>query len=62
MEEFLTEWKPQEPMPVREFAAKYFAWCDSRIRPRSKVNTDTLRPHGFEVVDGMVIGIPKKSM
>ncbi len=62
MDEFLTEWKPQEPVSVREFATRYFAWCDSHIRPRSKVNTETLAPHGFEVVDGMVVGIPKKSV
>jgi hypothetical protein len=62
MDEFLTTWKPQDHVPVREFASRYFAWCDSHIRPRTKVNTETLEPYGFQVVDGKVVGIPKKSI
>lgn len=49
-------------MPIREFASKYFAWCDARMLPRAKVNTETLEPYGLQVVDGKVVGIPKKSI
>ena len=62
MDVFLTTWNPQEPVPIREFASKYFAWCDARMLPRAKVNTETLEPYGLQVVDGMVVGIPKKSI
>jgi hypothetical protein len=62
MDGFLATWKPQEPVSVREFATKYFAWCDSHILPRSKVNTETLRPHGYQVIDGKIFGIPKENV
>ena len=61
MDEFLKEWNPQEPVPIKEFASKYFDWCDAQIRPRMRVNAETLEPYGFSVVDGKVVGIPKKS-
>lgn len=62
MEEFLKAWSPPEPVEFREFIERYFAWCDATIRPRTKVNAETLAAHGLQVVDGKVIGIPKKSI
>lgn len=62
MDVFLKTWSPQDPIEIREFASKYFAWCDAHIRPRVKVNTETLTPYGLQVIDGKVVGIPKKSI
>jgi len=62
MDEFLMTWSPQEPIEIREFASKYFSWCDAHMRPKTKVNAETLAPYGLQVVDGKVIGIPKKSV
>ena len=62
MDEFLKTWRPQEPVDIREFASKYFSWCDAHIQPKMKVNAETLAPHGLQVTDGKVFGIPKKSI
>ena len=62
MDEFLKTWNPQESIEIREFTSKYFAWCDANIRAKTKVNAETLAPYGLQVVDGKVIGIPKKSV
>lgn len=64
MDEFLRTWTPREPVDVKEFASKYFAWCDAHLLPKTKVNSETLAPHGLQVTpDGqVVIGIPKKSV
>ena len=63
MDEFLMTWSPQEPIEIREFASKYFAWCDAHLLPKTKVNAETLAPYGLQVTqDGKVIGIPKKSI
>lgn len=56
MDEFLETWSLSEPVPIKEFASKYFDWCDAQIRPRTRVNAETLAPHGFSVVDGKVVG------
>ena len=63
MDDFLKTWSPQEPVEIREFASKYFEWCETNIRPKTKVNAETLAPYGLQVTqDGKVIGIPKKSI
>jgi hypothetical protein len=62
MDEFLSTWKTVEPVPIKEFASRYFEWCDAQTRPRTKVNVETLTSYGVSVVDGKVVGIPKKSV